>query len=159
GGFTCSGGFCATCSNPHAATSCDNGQLGQCFATGTFVCSADQLGQTCSTPVCTAKNGATVSSPVAGTVRLSNTSGVVAGNVGQIMFVSGSTKVANNGGFLISGVPNATTVDLANTGVVVPDASSVTYAIPSTQGKGTTVAAAGNVTITVTTGSTVGLSP
>ena len=158
-GYVCSGGVCATCTNPHAASTCDNGQLGQCFATGNFVCSADQLSQVCSTPVCTAKNGATVSSPAAGKMRLSNTSGVVAGNVGQIMFVSGSTKVANNGGFLISAVPNATTVDLTNAGVVVPDASSVTYAIPSTQGKGTTTAAGGNVTITVTSGSTTGLSP
>ncbi len=142
------------CSNPHPASTCDNGLLGQCKATGVFVCSADQLSQVCQTPTCTAQSGATISSPSTGVMRLSNTTGTYTN--GQVMFVSGSTKVANNGGFLIAG-STATTVDLTNPGVVVPDASSVTYAVPPTQGKGTTAVSAGNVTITVTAGSTSGL--
>jgi hypothetical protein len=44
----------AGCSNPHAAKTCNNGQLPgtHCFATGTFVCSADQLSEVCNSPTC-----------------------------------------------------------------------------------------------------------
>ena len=148
----------STCSNPHPANTCDNGLEGQCYAVGQFACSADKLSEVCVTPTCNAQTGATVSSPGANTMRLSNVTGIGAANIGQILFVSGSAKVANNGGFLITAVPSGTTVDLSNSGVVVPDASVVTYAIPPTQGKATPVATGGNVTLTVTAGSTTGLA-
>src|SRR5262249_47352003 len=44
-----------TCSNgPRAARTCDNGKIPgtHCFATGTFVCSSDQLSEVCSAPTC-----------------------------------------------------------------------------------------------------------
>ena len=147
----------SSCSNPHPASSCDNGLQGQCLATGTFVCSADQLSQVCATPVCTPHNGGTISSPSAGVMRIGNTVGGAV--VGQIIFVSGSTKIANNGGFLVSAAAG-TNIDVTNPGVVVPDASSVTYAIPPTQGAGTTVFNAGpsTVTLTVTAGATTGVA-
>ncbi|HXU73274.1 MAG TPA: MopE-related protein [Polyangia bacterium] len=147
----------ATCTNQHSASTCDNAGQGQCFATGVFVCSADGLSQVCSAPSCTAQSGASIASGTTNIERLTGTTGITAGNVGQVLFVSGSTKVANNGGFLIAAVAGGN-VDLTNTGVVLPDASSVSYALPQTQGKGTTVNAAGTVTLTVTTGSTSGLA-
>jgi hypothetical protein len=44
----------AGCSNPHAAKTCNNGQLPgtHCFGTGSFVCSTDQLSEVCSAPTC-----------------------------------------------------------------------------------------------------------
>ena len=145
---------------PRAAKTCDNGALGLCHATGKFACSADQLSEVCVAPACTATPGATVAAGagVGKEMRLNNVSGMGAGNVGQVLFVSGSSKVANNGGFLIKAVNSATSIDLANPGVVLPDPSSVAWAIPTTQGVGTTSKSGGNITITITTGSTSGLA-
>jgi hypothetical protein len=44
----------AGCTNPHPAKTCDNGALAgtHCFATGTFVCSADTLSEQCNAPTC-----------------------------------------------------------------------------------------------------------
>ncbi|MGZ3438062.1 MAG: MopE-related protein, partial [Polyangia bacterium] len=136
-----------SCTNPKATPdSCDNGLLGQCLATGTFQCSADQLSQVCVTPTCTPHAGGTISSPAPGTMRIGSTVGGAA--VGQVIFVSGSTKIANNGGFVVTAAAGAN-IDVSNPGVVVPDASSVTYAIPPTQGAGTVAVAGGVVTLTV----------
>ncbi len=148
----------SSCSNPHPASSCDNGLQGQCLATGTYACSADHLNQVCVTPVCTTHAGATITNPSGTTMRLSNAPGLVAGNVGQILFVSGSNKVANNGGFVITAV-TANTVDVTNAGVVTPDASTVDYAVPPTQGSATTAFNGGTkvVTLTVPAGATNGL--
>ncbi|HEX6838888.1 MAG TPA: hypothetical protein VF334_20055, partial [Polyangia bacterium] len=145
---------------PRAAKTCDNGALGICHATGKFACSADQLSEVCVAPSCTATPGASVGAGagVGKEMRLTNVSGMSAASVGKVIFVSGSAKVANNGGFVISGFNSATSIDVANPGVVLPDASSVSWAIPTTQGTGTTAAAGGNVTITVVTGSTNGLA-
>lgn len=144
---------------PRAAKRCDNGQPGLCRAAGLFACSTDQLSEVCVAPTCTATPGATVAAGagVGKEMRLNNVSGMVAGNVGKFIFVSGSTKVANDGGFLISGFNSATSIDVTNPGVVLPDSSSVAWAIPATQGRGTTAFSGGNVTITITTGSTNGL--
>jgi len=44
----------ASCTNKHAANTCNNGALPgtKCFAAGTYVCSADQLSQVCSAGTC-----------------------------------------------------------------------------------------------------------
>src|SRR5205823_1867941 len=49
----------ASCNNPRAAKTCDNGQLAgtHCYATGVFVCSVDQLSEVCSAQTC-AQNAA-----------------------------------------------------------------------------------------------------
>jgi len=44
----------ASCTNKHAANTCNNGELPgtKCFAAGAYVCSADQLSQVCSAATC-----------------------------------------------------------------------------------------------------------
>jgi hypothetical protein len=44
----------SSCSNPHPANACNNGQLNgtHCYATGVFVCSADHLSEVCNAPTC-----------------------------------------------------------------------------------------------------------
>src|SRR5205823_5603082 len=123
---------------PRAAKTCNNGYPSgsQCFDSGIFVCSADQLSEVCSAQVCTGAAGGTITSPAAGVMRVSNANGITGNMVGQLLVVRGSVKAGNNGVFVITAV-GAGTVDVTDAGVTVPDASVVSYGVPSTQGSAT----------------------
>ena len=149
----------ATCT-VRAAKTCNNGYpaASQCYDSGVFVCSTDSLSEVCSAQVCNGASGGTITSPVAGTMRVSNVNGITSNMVGELLVVRGSVKAGNNGAFVITAV-GAGTVDVTNAGVTVPDASSVSYGVPSTQGAGATITrpVAGTERLTLPSGTTAGV--
>jgi MYXO-CTERM domain-containing protein len=145
-------GTTLTCSNPHPAATCDNGwpQTTTCYAADKFVCSGDQLSQVCNAPTCTVGTGAALSSPSQGVMRVSGVNGIGNGAVGQLLYISGASKPANNGVFLISAV-GTNTVDVTNAAVAMPDGNKVAYGLTSLQGSAAVTTGNGAETLTITT--------
>jgi hypothetical protein len=71
--------------------------------------------------------------------------------VGQLLYVSGASKAANNGAFVIAAVGN-NTVDVTNAAVAMPDGNSVAYGVSSVQGTATVTANGTNEVLTVAGG-------
>jgi len=119
----------AGCTNPHAAKVCSNGGLAgtHCLASGVFVCSADQLSQMCSAPVCHGGSGATLTK-AGNTMTMTGLSGLSAGDVGRVITITAATNAANRGNFTILTVTGSTQVTFTNASGVA-QAGGVTWNI------------------------------